>query len=191
LIKKFFIETALLLRFMRHLYYLLLFPLLFAACEGYKDPAPFTDPRIINNYCNIPSAINYNWNFPGIPNDSVCVFPAQIYQGNYRFYDSVFNTTGLLLEEDTLDLTFTQLDTTRLLINGFCAGLTLKATANRFFKFTLDSLAGNGQLFCTSTDTLLGGGSKTDLSDTLKMQLSFELITPTGTFLHTGTAIKQ
>lgn len=170
----------------------LFIPLLFLiSCEGYKDPAPFTDPRIVNKYCNIPSAINYNWNFPGVPDDSVCVFPAQIYTGTYFYRDSIYNTTGLLLDQDSFYVTFNQVDTTRLQITGLCPGLILTAKANRYYHFNLDSIAGNGQFFCAGTDTIMGGGSKTDLWDTTHIHLNYEVHTDTSILVHSGTAIKQ
>lgn len=165
--------------------------LLFSACKRYKDPAPFTDPRIVNKYCNIPSAINYNWNFPGVPDDSQCIFPAQIYTGTYFYHDSIYNNAGLFLYDDTLFLTFSQLDTTRMHITGFCPGNTLKATASRYFRFTIDTLVGNGQLLCNPSDTISGKGSKFDLSDTTTIRLSYEVATDTGVVYHAGTAIKQ
>lgn len=170
---------------------LLLFALLImTACKRYKDPAPFTDPRIVNHYCNIPSAINYNWDFPGVPDDSVCIFPAQIYNGNYFYRDSLFNSTGLLLSQDSFPLTFTQLDSTRLTITGFCPGNTIHATATRFFKFTIDSVAKNGQVLC-SNDTISGKGSKIDIYDTTQIKLIYEVATDSGIIYHAGTATKQ
>ncbi len=161
------------------------------SCKRYKDPQPFTDPRIVNKYCNIPSAINYNWSFPGIPDDSMCIFPAQIYSGTYFYRDSIYNSTGLLLNQDSFLLTFTQLDTTRLRITGFCGTDSLKATANRYYKFTIDSLVGYGQLLCQPTDTIYGRGSKFDLNDTLTIRMSYEVATDTGIVYHAGTATKQ
>ena len=173
--------------------YRLLFVLLLltAACKRYKDPAPFTDPRIQDKYCNIPSAINYNWNFPGIPNDSVCIFPAQIYKGTYFFRDSITDSSGNLLTRDSFYLTFTQIDTTRLFITGFCPNDTIRATANRFFRFTLDTLIGYGQALCNPADTIFGHGSKVDLNDTTTIRLSYQIASDTGLVYHIGTAIKQ
>ncbi len=161
------------------------------SCKGYKDPAPFTDPRIVNKYCNTPSAINYNWNFPGVPDSTTCIFPAQIYSGNYFYRDSIFNSSGLLLNEDSFPLTFIQIDTTRLKIIGFCTGDTIHATATRFYKFIIDTVVGRGQLFCNPLDTISGNGSKFDLTDTLNIKLVYEVATDTGIVYHAGTATKQ
>ncbi len=169
-----------------------LLPLLFLlACKGYKDPAPFTDPRIVNPYCNNPSAINYNWNFPGIPNDSVCIFPADIFGGTYFYHDSIFNATGLLLNEDSFYITLHQIDTTHLTIEGFCTGKVFTARANRFGAFTLDSIQGSGQFLCNGIDTLMGGGSKFDIWDTLSLHLQYQVHSDTAVVYHAGTAIKQ
>jgi len=174
---------------MKRSYWLLI--LILGACKGYKDPAPFTDPRIVTPYCNTPSAINYNWNFPGIPDESVCVYPAEIYSGTYFYRDSIKNSSGLLLSQDSFYLHFTQIDTVRLKIEGFCTGKEFTAHANRYFKFTIDSVAGNGQLLCNGTDTLMGIGTKTDLWDSLQIRLNYEVHSDTAIYYHNGTAIKQ
>lgn len=159
------------------------------SCKRYKDPAPFTDPRIVNEYCNIPSAINYNWNFPGIPNDSTCIFPAEIYAGNYFFRDSIFNNAGTFLDQDSFPIVFAQLNDSNMTISGFCPGNLLHATASRFLKFTIDTVIGNGQALCNA-DTIEGGGLKYGLSDSA-IKLVYQVNTDTGIYYHAGTAIKQ
>jgi hypothetical protein len=161
------------------------------ACKKYKDPDPFTDSRIKNKYCNIPTAINYNWDFPGIEDNSTCIFPAQIYKGNYLFHDTITTELGEFVSKDSFMVSFLQIDSTRLTVSGFC-GLNLHyAKATRFFKFTLDSLIGNGQLFCNNKDTIVGGGSKIGLQDTSTIQIVYQLQTDTGVVFHKGTAVKN
>jgi hypothetical protein len=184
-------QTALFLLRMKYKFLIIIISLItFISCKKYKDPDPFTDPRIVNKYCNTPSAINYNWNFPGIPDSTTCIFPAQIYHGNYFYRDSTFNNAGLFLDEDSFNLTFIQVDTTRLRIVGFCSTDTIRATANRFYKFTIDSVAKYGQLLCSPTDTISGKGSKFDLSDTTTIKLIYQVATDTGIIYHSGTATK-
>ncbi len=168
-----------------------LFLLFFCACKKYTDPEPFTDSRIKNRYCNIPSAINYNWDFPGVEDNTTCIFPAQIYKGNYIFHDTTITQAGEFIRKDSFYISFVQIDSTKLTITGFCGATPHMATANRFFKFTLDSLKGNGQTFCNNIDTIAGGGSKTGIQDTSTIQIVYQLQTDTGVIFHKGTAFKN
>jgi hypothetical protein len=163
---------------------------LFASCKKYKDPAPISDSRLTTKYCNDPSAINYNWDFPGVPDNSVCIYPADIFKGTYFYRDSITNEEGSVLKTDSFTLSITQLDTTHLEIIGFCGTNIHTAKANRYFKFVLDSLAGNGQVFCNNKDTIAGNGSKYSISDTNTIKFNYQLLTDTGIVTHTGTAIK-
>jgi hypothetical protein len=165
--------------------------LFLVSCKKYKDPAPFTDDRIKNKYCNDPSAINYNWDFPGIPDNTVCIYPADIFKGNYFYRDSILNLEGGVLKTDSFPITITQLDSTHLTIAGFCGSNSHSAKATRFFSFVLDSLVGYGQVFCNNKDTISGGGSKFSLSDTSTIQFDYILQTDTGVVIHQGTATKQ
>ena len=168
---------------------LIIFIFCFFGCKRYEDPAPFTDPRIANKYCNTPSAINYNWNFPGVPDSTTCIFPAEIFNGTYLFHDSIFNSVDTFLSSSTYPLTFDDIDTSHFNVTGFCTGITIKATANRYFKFTIDTLVGNGQALCLN-DTISGKGSKNFITDTT-IHLEFEVLNDTGTVYHAGTAFKQ
>lgn len=162
----------------------------FCACKKYVDPAPFTDPRIVNKYCNDPAAINYNWDFPGVPDNTVCVYPAEIYAGSYLFHDTIIKFTGEYISNDSFLISFLDIDSTHLKITGFCGANFHTAKANRFFKFTLDSLVGNGQTFCNGIDTIVGGGSKIAIQDTF-IQIVYQLQTDTGVVYHKGVANKN
>ena len=161
------------------------------SCKPYQDSDPFTDPRLVNKYCNIPSAINYNWNFPGVEDNSTCIFPAQLFSGNYFYRDSIYNSTGLPIGYDSFPLVFTAIDTTRLRIDGFCTGPAITAKANRYYKLVLDSVIKNGQVLCGMPDTISGRGSKTDIYDTTSIKLIYETSNDSTIHFHVGTATKQ
>jgi hypothetical protein len=161
-----------------------------SACKKYKDPDPITDSRLTTKYCNDPAAINYNWDFPGVPDNSVCIYPAQIFKGNYMYHDSIVNGEGSVLKTDSFPMTVVQLDSTHLTLKGFCLGTDHSAKANRFFKFVIDSLVGYGQTFCNNKDTISGGGSKSGIGDTNTIQFNYILQTDTGAVQHKGTANK-
>jgi hypothetical protein len=171
-------------------YYIFFIFLLIGACKPYKDPAPIEDPRISNPYCNDPNAVNYNWGFPGIPDNSTCIYPADIFKGNYIWRDTVVNDLGAAVSYDSVFATVNKLDSTRIEISGRC-GYDLKLSANRFLIITIDSLAGNGQQFCQPNDTIMGNGFKVSTSDTNTFRLNYTIVSDTGTSTHESFFIKQ
>lgn len=180
-----------LLSYSMRFYFILLIGIVFSACKKYKDPAPISDSRLTSKYCNDPAAINYNWDFPGVPDNNVCIYPAQIFKGNYMYHDSILNPEGGVLKVDSFPITIIQNDSTHLTLKGFCLGTDHTAKANRFFKFVIDSLVGYGQTYCNSKDTISGGGSKIGIGDTNTIQFNYLLQTDTGVVTHKGTAIKK
>lgn len=171
--------------------FFILFMVTFAcSCKKYKDTPPITDPRINNPYCNDPAAVNYNWGFPGIPDNSVCIYPADIFTGNYIFRDSVYNTNNTIAYRDTFALQISKADSTKIFITGFCGVLQIQAKANRYYSFNIDSLVSKGQVFCNTTDTISGKGEINFLGDSL-LKFNYQILTDSGFIYHTGSALKQ
>ncbi len=162
---------------------------LFFACKPYKDPAPTVTDKLTKKYCNDPSAINYNWDFPGIADNSVCIYPAQIFSGNYFYRDSILDASGNLVKKDSFPIVLTQIDSVKLTITGFCVGNPLQATANRYYKFVVDSTHGWGQKMCSTTDTFSGGAQFLAIGDSL-LKFNFIVFADTGKIIHKGTAKK-
>src|SRR4051812_10618768 len=76
---------------------ILLLLALFMACKKDADPsAPRPGALDTTFYCNDPDAVNYNWGFPGTPDNSKCYYPSDIYAGTYSFTDSVYNIDNSL-----------------------------------------------------------------------------------------------
>ncbi len=165
--------------------------LAFTACKKYQDPDPQTDPRIQDLYCNDPSAINYNWNFPGIPDNSTCFYPTDVFEGNYTYYDSTINDDFDVLAVDTFNISLVKVDTVRMTMSGFCAGSPLSVTADQYLKLVIDSLQGDGQQLCLTTDTIIGGGKKITVLDTTNITFSYTIDDGTANTMHKGTAIKN
>ncbi len=153
----------------------------FVACKKYTDPAPTTDPRLTNPYCNDPAAVNYNWGFPGVPDNSKCFYPTDLFAGNYLYVDSVFdNNTGIYLSSDTLHLTLRALSHTKLVCTGFCgSGDSFLLTAYNYTA-TLDTLVGDtttvtkGQFGCVRTDTVSGTIVDNLLDTTFHVNLQYK-----------------
>ena len=163
------------------------------ACQKWKDKPPGSDPRLTNPYCNDPLAVNYNWGFPGRPDDSVCFYPTDVFKGVYVFNDSVLlsDNTFSYAQIDTLH--FYALTKSKLGITGFCAGGdTLKMSVDAALKPTVDSVVGNGQILCSGLDTISGYLNR-NLGDTTgkTIAITFTSNTPSGILIHNGNAIKQ
>jgi hypothetical protein len=183
---------------------LLLLPALaIMSCEKWKDEKAAEDPRISERtYCNDPQAVNYNWNFPGRPDNTTCFYPTDVFKGSYRFVDSVYssdNTFDSAGSTKVYDLTVVPIDKNRFALVGFC-GLTesLKLTAERSnyranadstIKVT-DTTFDYGQYFCRVEDTLSGFIYR-DRTDTSRLFIEFAVRSDTGLNFHRGTAIKQ
>lgn len=165
--------------------------LVFTSCEKYKDEPGQYDPRLARKYCNDPEAVNYNLDFPGTADNSVCYFPAEAFRGDYTFIDSVYSSPAKLSQQIPLTLHFTALSRTKMDISGFCPGSSvLHFTANRALRATGDSSILNGQPLCRPTDTISGTITRT-LGDSTMLKISLNVVSDTGITTHRGTAYRQ
>ena len=170
--------------------------LVFFSCKKYQDPPPTTDPRLTNHYCNDPLAVNYNWGFPGIPDNTKCFYPTDLFAGTYSFVDSVYDATQTyFLFADSLILTFKALSDTQISVSGFCSGAgNLRMTA-RSYVASMDSIIGDtltparGQQWCRLQDTVSGTITDNTIDTTLHVYL--QIISDTGITFHTGRARKR
>lgn len=166
------------------------------SCNKWADPAPVTDPRLTNPYCNDPEAVNYNWGFPGKPDNTICFFPSDIFSGTYLFIDSVYlAASGLFIYTQAETLQVSKQSKTELLISGLCSnGNTLRVTAHSDFTATIDTTAGDtttlnrGQLLCRTQDTASGTFTYSRIDSLLHIQ--FQVVNDTGITTHMGKARK-
>jgi len=173
---------------------------LFYSCKKYKDAAPVTDPRLTNPYCNDPEAVNYNWGFPGKPDNTVCFYPSDLYVGTYKFRDSIYTLSGLFISADSFELNISRIPGTqknRINVAGFCGGgILLALTASASYTATIDTVIGDslsmhqGQQFCHVYDTVTGNIDRDRVDSTL-LRVSFQVVSDTATYTHTGRAIKK
>jgi len=165
--------------------------LLVVACQKYVDKTATADPRLTNHYCNDPNAVNYNWGFPGKPDNTVCFYPNGEFVGKYVYYDTVYQLD--------LSKSYSRIDTlyiysssyTALQVLGFCsAGDTMHLTAGKTLVATVDTTIITGQQFCRAVDTVSGTITK-NLADTLPLlHVYFTVVSDTGTTFHIGYAQK-
>jgi hypothetical protein len=178
----------------RNLLYIAFFVLVgLFSCKKYEDTKGVHDPRLDSTYyCNDPAAVNYNWGFPGIPKDSLCFYPTDVFSGTYLFKDSIYTPEGLApVMILPLTLNMYKLTKTNLRVTGFCpSGDSLRFTVDRYYKAYGDTTVVSGQTFCNIVDTMSGTMTKYNTNDTI-LYVDFTVVSDTGTTYHRGTAYKQ
>ena len=164
----------------------------FLACTKWTDTQSASDPRLTQKYCNDPFAVNYNWGFPGLPDNSTCVYPADLYLGTYLFHDSIYSIANVLIDTNQILLHIYKQKMDKVAILGFAtAADSLFVSVLKNGNGSLDSLQNiPGQLLSNTLDTLNGNCFKY-LSDTLRLKINWKLKTDTGIYFHKGSAIKQ
>lgn len=168
------------------------------SCKKWEDPAPQDNPQINNPYCNDPEAVNYNWGFPGKPDNTTCIYASDLFAGTYRFKDTVYNATDdLFLSADSIDIEIKKVDKRQMHVTGLCApGHVLLMTGvgmyNAYVDTTVgDSLSANvGQLFCRTQDTVTGGFTR-DKVDSSLIYVMFTVVSDTGITIRRGRAYKK
>ncbi len=170
--------------------------LIFMACQkAPQDTADPEDPRLQQPYCNDPEAVNYNWDFPGRPDNSVCYYPTDVFAGRYQFEDTLYYSSEYIpMGTRTYTLELEAQGRSNMLLKGFCDdGKAFTMKAGRFFRATLDSLSLadslmlGGQFFCSTQDTLSGYILyRSEEPEGIRIQ--FRQGTDTNAIFHTGTA---
>ena len=142
-------------------------------------------------YCNDPAAINYNYDFPGTANNTICIYPSEVFIGTYSLEDSVYTAdfATFYIIKDTISIY--QLNKTKLAAVGFCGPYdSIKLTANRYYRASLDSVSANGQPLCSPKDTISGMFSRVAI-DTNIIKIDLTLYSDTaGLKYHKGTATR-
>ena len=169
---------------------------IFFSCAKWKDPKAVTDPRLTNPYCNDPLAVNYNWGFPGKPDNTICFFPTDLFDGTYFFRDSIYRDT-LFIRADSFTLTMSALSHTKITVAGFCVnGNKITLTAGPTYVAIVDTTEGDtttinhGQMLCRIQDTISGTISKDRVDSTL-LHITLQVASDTGMTMHYGNARKQ
>lgn len=193
---------------MYRLFIFVFFVFVLSGCEK-STPTKGGDPRIDSSkYCNDPLAINYNYGFPGRPDNTICIYPVDLFQGTYTFTDTIrdgdyfFDTaaTNNIITREITILPRSQGDKNLFILRNFCGNNNeLLITADRFYKATLDSTASadtlqpkiGGQFLCRGvTDTISGYIIKSK-TDTTLLYVNFLVASDTNINFHTGTAKKK
>jgi hypothetical protein len=161
------------------------------SCKRYKDPTPITTDKLTQHFCNNPKAVNYNWGFPGIADSTLCFFPADLFIGNYTYYDSLLDdANGIYLPFDTMDVTIAKINDSSIQLIGLCLATPFSAKATKNYRFTIDSTTAFGQVFCSNADTMNGTGIKVQFNDT-NFVYNYQLVNNGKTTMHKGWLIKK
>ncbi len=168
------------------------------SCKKWVDPAPVADPRINTPYCNDPSAVNYNWGYPGKPDNSVCFYPSDLFAGTYVYKDTTYKTqTDLYLAADSMNIIISKISSTQITVSGLCpSGQQLILTAGATYQASVDTTVGDsltlypGQFFCRNQDTVTGTFTRDKVDSTL-IYVALYIRSDTGATTRTGRAIKK
>lgn len=177
---------------------LLLLAVVALSCKKWVDPAPVEDPRINRPYCNDPDAVNYNWNFPGKPDNTTCYYPSDLLAGDYTLYDTIYDAqTDLYLAALTKDMSMIKVSHNKVSVSGFCAqGGSVTITAWSPYFASVDTTVGDtltdsqGQLFCRVRDTVTGLFAR-DKVDSALVYIELLVKSDTGRSIHRAFAKKK
>jgi hypothetical protein len=190
---------------MRYITLIILSCLLIFSCQKYKD-APPKNLNLTNPYCNDPAAVNYNWGFPGKPDNTICTYPSDLFTGtDSTFIDSIFQVDLSYTYRDSFPYSCIRLSNTEISTAGFCMSnrsFTLNLTAAITYSASIDTvLGGIGPAFCNiATDTITGTITRdytvhidtnsldSPKIDTILLYVNFQVNSDTGITYHKGTA---
>lgn len=171
--------------------------LLFFGCKKSEPFDKADESQFTTRYCNDPIAINYNHGFPGTADNTVCIYPTDVFSGTYEFKDSIYDADFNLDTILNYVVSFHKVSLTKLNLSGFCVnGDTVRLTADRYYKAAVDSTMLpdssmiEGHIFCRAIDTLSGIISKYN-DDSNKIKVNFIIASDTGINYHIGTGIKK
>ena len=169
------------------------------SCKKWEDKPGATDDRLDRPYCNDPEAANFNTDFPGTPDSSVCYYPYEFFVGTYEFADSSYYSEDYLFAQNltyTLTIRRNGASKRHLLLSGFC-NTDIAFTADRYLRafadstnHLTDSTKLPGQLICNPADTLTGFMNMIN-RDSGIIRVNFTVLTDTGIVYHTGRAIRK
>jgi hypothetical protein len=172
---------------MRYAFYIFIFMVGLSSCMKREDVPASAYEGQDSLYCNDPEAINYNREFPGTPDNATCLYPTDVFAGRFLLTDTVYTEdfASNYIKTDTINIY--QLSKTKIAVVGFCGAFdSLKLTAGRYYKATLDSTIENGQPLCNPKDTVSGLFSSGAMGIRIDMLLTSDTA---GTKFHRGTAI--
>ncbi len=191
-----FISVYIVADFMtRVLYLCIAVAALLAGCKK-EEPATGNPNQITGVYCNDPKAVNYNKGFPGTPDNSICIYPTDVFRGTYVFIDSIFDINFRYDTVYSHIITLEAVDLNKMLLKGLCSDSALPVTADRFYKATIDSsysdygLLMPGHWLCSKADTISGFLVRSQTDSTI-LKINLTVLSDTGLNYHIGSAKKQ
>ena len=171
--------------------------LILGACTKNGDKkGPDISNQLHRKYCNIPAAVNYNWNFPGIEDNATCFFATSFYEGNWVFIDTVKNHDETVLRIDTIGLYFQKKEEDasyqKMYMTGWCSSEKLLIHVDRFYMARTDSFDNNmgWQKICNDRDSLFVEMRKS-IYDTTQLTINITQYSPTSVLFHSGTGIRK
>jgi hypothetical protein len=150
-----------------------------------------SDPRLDRKYCNDPEAVNYNRDFPGTADNSVCYYPSDAFSGQYSFVDSIYDQGEKLIKEESLTLVITRVTNSKFKMEGLCGagGTIINFTSNRQLHADADTIVTGGQILCRPKDTLSGYIAQNPV-DSNRIRFTIQVVSDTAINLHQGMAYR-
>lgn len=184
------------MKYLRNLFLITLSTLVVACSKPKDKKGGDISDQLTSHYCNIPTAVNYNWGFPGIEDNSICIFATEYFEGNWMFIDSIVTSDSMTSAIDTVYLQFSAVpnDETRTLLDvkGWCNNNeTFRIFTDKYFSAKTDTSFNSlgYQILCNANDTIFGTIKK-DIFDTTKLAIQLTNYSVNGVSYHKGTASK-
>ena len=172
----------------RHIIFIFILLTGFISCKKSADVPGAQYEGQEQPYCNDPEAINYNYQFPGTADNMTCIFPTDPFKGMFALNDTVYTAdfASYYILTDTVNVY--AITKTHMAVVGYCGAYdSIKLTAGRYYRATIDTTMLNGQALCNPRDTISGIFE----ADSIGIKIKFTLNSDTaGIKYHTGRGIR-
>jgi hypothetical protein len=165
------------------------------SCNKDDGDVPDVSDKLTNRYCNIPQAVNYNHGFPGIEDNSLCIFGTDYYRGNWIVVDTIKLGDSTLIDIDTLffNISLMPNDTSysKMYLRGWCGNENIIMNIDKYYFGRSDTFANQDgwQRICNS-DSILISVSK-NIMDTSSVIFRISESVNNELRYHIGKGVKQ
>jgi hypothetical protein len=173
---------------MRHIVFIFILFIGFVSCKKAVDTPGAQYAGQEQPYCNDPEAINYNYQFPGTANNMTCTFPTDPFTGQFTLSDTVYTADFASYYVLFHTVNVYAISKTKMAVVGFCGiSDSIKLTAGRYYKASIDTTILNGQALCNPKDTISGFFEADSIGIKIKFTMNSEI---EGIKYHTGRGIR-
>lgn len=160
-----------------------------------EQQSPDISGQLTSHYCNDPDAANYNVGFPGIPDNSVCVYPYDKFLGEWEVHDSIFKADSsfheVIIRHFNIQAATFDTNKTAMMIHDWCS-TPIEIFCNKYGKAYIKNMLDypdSAQVVC-SNDSIMGTFTLINNEDSA-MRISLINKNTVGHFFHKSTAVKR